>query len=36
MEIDLDEISLTVTFPCEPDLDFFVQGHLIILANLCV
>ena len=23
MGIDLDEISLTVTFPCDPDLDFF-------------
>ena len=28
MGIDLYEISLTATFPCDPDLDFFVQGHL--------
>ena len=32
--IDLGEISLTATFPC--DLDFSVQGHLIILVNPCV
>ena len=32
MGIDLNEISVTATFPCDPDLDFSVQGHLIILV----
>ena len=26
--IDLDEISLTTTFPCDPDLDFFSSKSL--------
>ena len=33
MFIDLIQISSTVSFLCYPDLDFFVQGHLIILVN---
>ena len=35
MGIYLDEISLTATFPCDPTFTFSVQGHLIILVNLC-
>ena len=36
MFIDLDQISSTGTFLCDPDLDFSLKGHLIILANLLV
>ena len=36
MIIDLDQISSTATFLCDPDLDFSVQGHLMILVNLCI
>ena len=28
MGIDLDEFSLSVTFPCDPDLDFFCSRSL--------
>ena len=28
MGIDLDDVSLNVTFPCDPDLDFFCSRSL--------
>ena len=36
MFIEFDQISSNATFLCDPDLDFSVQGLLLILVNLCV